>query len=43
MNGNIVVMANDGVITMRCSNNATRLKDTEWFKNNRTMPSAWSD
>lgn len=43
MNGNIVVMANDGVITMRCSNNATRLKDTEWFKNNRTMPSAWTD
>jgi competence protein ComEC len=43
MNGNIVVMANDGGISVRCSNNATLLKDTEWFKNNRTTPSAWTD
>lgn len=41
LNGNIVVMSNNGVLNVRCSNNATLFKDTEWFKNNRTMPSAW--
>lgn len=43
MNGNIVVLSRDGVVTVRCSNHATVLKDTDWFKNNRTCPSAWSD
>lgn len=41
MNGNIVIIANDEQIQVRCTNNATLLKDTEWFKNNRTMPSSW--
>lgn len=36
MNGNIVITSNDGVVAVRCSNNATILKDTEWFKQNRT-------
>ncbi len=36
-NGNIVVMAKkeDTQMTVCCSNNTTKLKDTDWFKNNR--------
>lgn len=41
MNGNIVILSNDEKITMRCSNNTTKLKDTDWFKANRTMPNRW--
>ena len=38
-NGNIVVFAdNNTQISVKCSNNDTLLKDTEWFKNNRKMP-----
>lgn len=36
MNGNIVITSNDGVVAVRCSNNATILRETEWFKQNRT-------
>ena len=43
MNGNIVVMINDNEITVRCSNNATLFKDTQWFKENRDCPQAWQD
>ncbi len=43
MNGNIVVMSKNGEVKIRCSNNAILLKDTEWFKKNRTTPSAWSE
>ena len=42
MNGNIVVNSVKGQITVSCSNNDTLLKDTAWFKENRTMPTAWS-
>ena len=44
MNGNIAVCANasDARATVYCSNNTTALKDTEWFKNNRTMPEDWA-
>ena len=41
MNGNIVVMSNAGEISVRCSNNATLFKDTQWFKENRETPPAW--
>lgn len=41
MNGNIVVYYDNGEVKVSCSNNGTYLKDTEWFKNNRTCPSAW--
>ncbi len=52
LNGNIVVYSpadtkdeNDNIIptavTVIGSNNSTKLKDTDWFKANRTMPSAW--
>lgn len=43
MNGNIVFSCNDGKITMYFSNNDTKLKDTEWFKNNRVCPESWKD
>lgn len=39
LNGNIVVSLKDGEVTVNCSNNNVILKETEWFKNNRTWPS----
>ena len=41
MNGNIVVTSNKNGVVVNCSNNNTILKDTEWFRANRTMPDAW--
>ncbi len=41
MNGNIVVTAKKGNIAVNCSNNDTLLKDTAWFKANRTTPPNW--
>lgn len=48
MNGNIVFAATANTTTvgeneykMYFSNNDTKLKDTDWFKNNRTTPDAW--
>ena len=42
LNGNIVFACTDGNITMYFSNNDTKLKDTDWFKNNRDCPPAWA-
>lgn len=42
MNGNIVVTSGRGGVTVECSENNTLLKDTEWFKANRTTPDAWA-
>lgn len=39
MNGNIVVTSSGSASGIYCSNNTTILKETEWFKNNRTWPS----
>ena len=41
MNGNIVFYydKDEKAMKLRCSNNTTILKDTEWFKANRTWPS----
>ena len=42
MNGNIVVIALPSQnLTVNGSNNETLLKDTDWFKANRTLPIAW--
>ena len=42
LNGNITVNCKDGkTITVTGSNNNLKFKDTDWFKNNRTMPAAW--
>ena len=39
MNGNIVICSSGtNEITVSCSNNNTKLKDTDWFKTNRTLP-----
>lgn len=43
-NGNIVICANRNEDnTFQFSNNDTKLKDTEWFKANRTVPEEWKD
>jgi hypothetical protein len=41
MNGDIVVIKDEGKISISCSNNNTLFKDTEWFKKNRTLPDFW--
>ena len=41
MNGNIVVSSNSSGVNVECSNNNLILKETEWFKKNRTLPAAW--
>ena len=38
LNGDIVVSLNEGVVVVNCSNNNTILKETDWFKENRTWP-----
>ena len=43
LNGDIVFACSNGDISMYFSNNDTKLKDTEWFKNNRTCPASWQD
>jgi competence protein ComEC len=39
MNGNITVSSKGGEVTVNCTNNNTILKETAWFKANRTWPS----
>lgn len=41
MNGNIVFSCINGEITLNCSNNNLKLKDTDWFKENRICPKEW--
>ncbi len=42
LNGTIeVTYDQNGNKTVTGSNNSTKLKDTEWMKNNRTMPTSW--
>lgn len=41
LNGIVTVKVSNGTLNVECSNNNTKLKDTDWFKNNRTMPEAW--
>lgn len=41
MNGNIAVCSLASEVKVKCSNNDTLLKDTEWFKQNRTTPEKW--
>lgn len=41
MNGNVVFKVDKGNITVTGSNNTTPLKDTQWFKENRTCPQEW--
>lgn len=41
MNGYILFSSNGTEYSVVCSNNQTVLKDTEWFKTNRTTPNEW--
>jgi hypothetical protein len=41
MNGNVVVYSKDEGVSVKCSANDTLLKDTDWFRENRTLPSKW--
>lgn len=41
LNGNITLTCNHLGVNLTASNNVTMLKDTEWFKANRTCPSEW--
>ena len=40
-NGNIVFLVSDKKITIICSNDDRKLKDSEWFRQNRIMPEEW--
>jgi len=37
-NGNIVFLVSGGDVSVTCSNNNLKLKDTEWFQKNRVWP-----
>ena len=41
LNGNIVFLVSQGVVSVSGSNNSKKLKESEWFGVYRTMPSAW--
>ena len=41
-NGDIIFLVSDGGISIICSNNDRKLKDTDWFRDNRIMPAAWA-
>ncbi len=41
MNGNIVIVSVAGEVSVHCSASTDKLKDTKWFKENRTVPNAW--
>lgn len=41
MNGNIVFYMSGKELKLWCSANTTKLKDTQWFKENRTCPQSW--
>ena len=40
-NGNIKVSYSSSIELIECSNNDTKLKDTDWFKKNRATPLSW--
>lgn len=43
MNGNIVISASKGVSTVvSCAGSKDKLKDSEWFKQNRVCPERWA-
>ncbi len=43
LNGNIIVVSDEDKIAVNCSVTNAVLKDTDWFKKNRTTPSAWQN
>ena len=41
LNGNIIVSSNGEEVNIRFTGKDTKLKDTDWFKANRTTPDKW--
>lgn len=41
LNGTIVVSSDGENVAVNCSKSNDKLKDTDWFKENRTCPTAW--
>lgn len=41
MNGNIRIVSKQGKLTAYFSGHSKTLKETDWFKENRTVPAAW--
>ena len=41
LNGNIKVLSVSSGVSVSCSHSDILLKDTDWFKNKRTTPTAW--
>jgi len=37
LNGNIIVSTNNGIVSVNCSNNNTKLKDSTWFNTSITL------
>ncbi|MDR3217170.1 MAG: MBL fold metallo-hydrolase [Clostridiaceae bacterium] len=42
LNGTIVILTRANEIYVRCTNNNKKLKETDWFRDNREMPAAWA-
>ena len=42
LNGDIKIVSKDTKVSIVCSNSTQLLRETEWFKSNREMPSAWN-
>lgn len=42
LNGNIIIYFVEDKLTLRCTNNNKKFKDTDWFKANRTLPNEWN-
>lgn len=43
LNGDIIIISNENGIEVNCSNSDVLLKDTDWFKAERTCPPDWLD
>lgn len=43
LNGDIVFACTEGKISMYFSHSDAKLKDTDWFQNNRSLPAQWSN
>lgn len=41
LNGTIIVTSTSNRVTVTCTNDDTKLKDTDWFKDNRDCPAPW--
>lgn len=42
MNGNIIIYFKENEMTLRCTKDNKKFKDTDWFKQNRVKPNNWN-